>query len=112
QSVVRAEHRTDAAPAAPLRHAGILRMAPHLHLVFLGHGDDTLEEIGDALPVRVGVDLAGDRQRRILLCALVHELAVARWTAALRRTAARNADEREVVFHLHDPGARADRKRG
>src|SRR5712691_11927236 len=82
-------------------------MAPHPHLVFLGHRDDPLEEIRDALPVGVRVDFPSDGQRRILLRALVHELAVARAAAPWRRAAARYPDEREVVFHLENAGARA-----
>src|ERR1043166_5550349 len=51
QAIRRTEHRIDAAPAAAFRDAGILRMAPHLHLILLGHRDDLLEEVGDALPI-------------------------------------------------------------
>src|SRR6266508_2621722 len=82
-------------------------MTSHLHLVFRRDGNDPIEEVRDPLPVRVGIDLPGNRQRRILLRALEDELAVARGSASLRGTAARNADEGEVVFHLEDAGLRA-----
>src|SRR5439155_26829124 len=65
---------------------------------------DALPILRDALPVGVGVDLAGNRQRRILLRALVDELAVAGRAASFRGAAAWNPDQSEVVFHLHDAG--------
>src|SRR4029079_2626121 len=83
QPVRRPEHGVDAAPTRAFRHAGVLRMAPHLHLVLLGDRDHALEEIGDALPVGVRIHPAGDRQGRILLRTLEDELAVARWPAPL-----------------------------
>src|SRR4051812_44021381 len=82
-------------------------MASHADLVFLGNRYDALEEVGNPLPVRVRVYLPGNGQRRILLGALVDELAVARSSASRRGAAARDADDREVVLDLHDAGARA-----
>ena len=103
------ELRTASTPRQPdpFRHARILWMERHPHLVLLGHRNDPLEEVGDALPVGVRVDLAGDGQRRILLRAGVDELAVARGPAPGRRARARHAQQREVVLHLVDARLRA-----
>ena len=46
---------------------GSCGMAREPHLVLLGDRDHALQEVGDALPVDVGVDRTGGRQRRILL---------------------------------------------
>ena len=37
------------------RNAGVVRMARHADLVFVGDGDDAVQKIGDALPESVGI---------------------------------------------------------
>ena len=81
-------------------------MAAHLHFVFLGDGHDALEEVRDALPVRVGVHRAGDRRGVLVLVLGQHELAVLRRAAALDRPRARNAEDGEVVLRLEHAGFR------
>ena len=58
QSVDGAEDAVDAFVAFG-RDAGVLGMAGHADFVLVGDGDDAVEEIGDALPEGVGVDVAG-----------------------------------------------------
>ena len=69
EPVDRTQDGVDAPPALALRDAGILRVAAHPDFVLFGDRHHTFQEVGDPLPVGVGVDLAGDRQRRILLAA-------------------------------------------
>ena len=51
-------------------------MAAHFHLVLLGHRHHALEEVGDPLPVGVGVHRARDGRRVLVLVLGEHELAV------------------------------------
>src|SRR5206468_2730062 len=48
-----AQYGLDASKTLATRHARILRVARHPDLVFLGHRNHALEEVRDALPVRV-----------------------------------------------------------
>ena len=106
EAIDRSEHRFDAAPALPARHAWILWVAGDAHLVLFRHWNDALQEIGDSLPVRVRIDAPGNRQRRILPGVGVDERAVSSAPAPKRRLRPRHADEREVVLHRRDARAR------
>src|SRR5262249_54507976 len=61
-----AEYGVDALKTFHRRHAGIVRVASHSDLVFVGHWNDPLEKIGDALPVNIGRDVAGSSLGREL----------------------------------------------
>ena len=69
QAVDGTENGFDAAPPLPLSASRILRMAGEANFVFFRDRHHALQEVGDALPVEIGIDWAGNRQRRILLAA-------------------------------------------
>jgi len=77
-SVGRSQDGIDPAPARAPGHSRILAVTGQPDRVFLGDRNDALEEVGDALPIGVGVDSTRDRRRRILFCPSVDELAVTR----------------------------------
>ena len=80
------------------RDAGVLRVAGHANLVLVGNWDDAIEEVGDALPEGVGIDVSSDRKRRGgmrfgQLPYTVHFITTARLS-----TAAEDAEDAHVVF--------------
>ena len=74
-------------------------MAGHADLVLVGHRNHAVEEVGDALPERIGIDMAGLGQRRLRMgfC----EFQVCNRVAAARHAPVRSTP-RMLMLYLID----------
>ena len=82
-------------------------MASHPDFVFLGHWDDPLKEIRDALPGGFRGDGPSLGERRgVMHGFLIDEGTVMRAAAAARRLRPHHTQDRQIVFQRGDAGAR------
>ena len=82
-------------------------MAGHADLVFVGDGNDAIEEVGDALPEGVGADHAGAGERRFGMRFGELPLVIERVAAAGHAAGAQHAENAHVVFDGGNAGLRA-----
>src|SRR3954471_21855033 len=79
-------------------------MAGHTHLVFGGDGNDAFEEIGNPLPVAVGIDCTGAGEGRIGVRVFELVGVVAGVAAAGGAAGAQDTEDAHVVFDAGDFG--------
>ena len=94
----------DAAPAFAFGHGGVVGVAGHFDFVFVGDGDNAIEEVGDAFPIDVGGDGAGFGKRWFLLAFGVAEAALDGSATALGGFGGDDAEDGHVVLDGTDAG--------
>ena len=82
-------------------------MTGHADFVLVGHGDDAIEKVGDALPESVGADRAGFGERGFGMRFGELPLVVERVTAAGHAADAQHAEDAHVVLDGRNAGLRA-----
>src|SRR5215471_3685517 len=98
QSAYAAQYGVHPAVALGGWHPGVVRMAGHAYFVFLRHGNDAIEKVSDALPVRIFADRSGLREWRILPSIVINKSAVPAAATAARGLRANHTENVQVVF--------------
>jgi hypothetical protein len=80
------------------RHAWVVRMTSHTDLVLRSYGNDAIEEVCDPLPVAIGFDFSGARQRLDGFCGAVFPGTEVRASTTSGPFSAHNAEQAHVVL--------------